>query len=179
MLWLFAIFFCVIGTFFTYSLFSSSTSLHSKVNGIFNNFTSKVATTTKLQKENNPKDDYKNPLAQKTVKISVVNDLKIETNSMNPMLSVQVNVANNKKVVKMPIPVKENRIVEITKTPEQEITDRLNCLNPLAKETCKDIIPGVEKGGGEYTEEIKNQHDNQMYTADDYKSPLEAFGETS
>ncbi|KOB70605.1 putative intracellular protein transport protein USO1 [Operophtera brumata] len=145
---------------------SSSTSLHSKVNGIFNNFTNKVAATTMLQKENNPTDDYKNPVAQKTVTISVVNDLKIETNT-SPMLSVQVNVANNKKVVKMPRLVKENRIVEITKTPEQEITDRIDCL-----------IPGVEKGGG-YTEEIKSEHGEQIYIADDYKSPLEAFGETS
>lgn len=112
-------------------------------------------------------------IAQKTVRISVANDFnKNEVITTNPRLCVEVNVANNKKVVKMPSPVMEKRVVEITKTLEEEVTDMPE--KTLAKERCDDKITD-----GENTQTIKNECENLRYIANDYKSPLDALGETS
>lgn len=160
------------GTFFIHSIFSSSTS-HSKENDHYN-ITSKV-TSTKLQKENNPQDKYKNLAVQKTVKISVVNDLKKNVTNANSRLSVEVNVASNKKVVKASL-LQEKTVVEITETPEYERKAISESLDP-SNETC-DNIPSVQKDIGN-TEDINDIQDNRKCTADDYKSPLDAFGDTS
>lgn len=112
--------------------------------------------TTKLQKENNPsKDEYKNPQLLKSVKVSVVNDLKDET-AINQRLSIQVDVSsNNKRVTKIPNSPTKERVVDV-------VRDTNNKNENLAEET----NPMVEKGGG-----IRRSSKD----IDDYKSPLDAL----
>lgn len=109
---------------------------------------------------------------QKTVKVSIANDInKNENNTTNPRLCVEVDIANNKKVVKMPSPVMEKRSIEINKTLEKEKPD---ITNTLARES-SDII----NTGGEKIQETENKCENLRHIVSDYKSPLDALGETS
>ncbi|XP_047519037.1 uncharacterized protein LOC125059004 isoform X2 [Pieris napi] len=108
-------------------------------------------TNNKKQKENDPfVKDHQNANLLKSVKISLVNNLNKEANSVpnNSKLSVEVDVGSNKKVVKVP------------KTPE-----RIVAINecPDCKETNKD------------GEKIDDKEENG---SDDYISPLNALGRT-
>ncbi|KAL0883712.1 hypothetical protein ABMA27_015829 [Loxostege sticticalis] len=134
---------------------SSTSNKHSKTIVPLVNRT-KMLPTTKLQKENNPsKDEYKNPQLLKSVKVSVVNDLKDET-AINQRLSIQVDVSsNNKRVTKIPNSPTKERVVDV-------VRDTNNKNEYLAEEK----NPMVEKGGG-----IRRSSKD----IDDYKSPLDAL----
>lgn len=70
----------------------------------------------------------------------------------------------------MPSPVMTNRVVEITKTLEEEINEVLTT-NTMAKE----YIGNTE----ENLQEIKDECENLTFIAKEYKSPLDALGDTS
>ncbi|XP_072941461.1 uncharacterized protein [Epargyreus clarus] len=144
-----------------------------------NTINSNRVLSNKIQKENNPTPEettYTNLL--KSVKVSFVNDVNKNISTVESRLSVQLDVTNNKKTIKLPKSPPKGRIVDIvpntenigTKTSEREI------------DTCH---PLVEKGGGLRTEADMNTHisrtiDNSNETSvDDYKSPLDAFGNTT
>ncbi|XP_063823577.1 uncharacterized protein LOC135073356 isoform X1 [Ostrinia nubilalis] len=130
----------------------------------------KILPGTKLQKENNPStDDYKNPEALKSVKVSVVNDLSDDV-AVNKRLSIQVDVSgNNKKVVKITNSPTKEKVVDVAK-------HRNNKNENLAEEK----NPTVEKGGGNgknCTDADNDQHNAEKTNKviDDYKSPLDAL----
>ncbi|CAG9791833.1 unnamed protein product [Diatraea saccharalis] len=144
----------------------SSSLKHSKINmPNVNKNNIKSMSNVKLQKENNPrKEEYKNPQLLKAVKVSVHNDLK-EDNTTNAMLSVQIDVSNNKKVVKMPKCTMKERTVDINNA------EKPSELNGLEKNDT--LHPEVEKGGGM---DITVQDTTiEKSIIDDYKSPLESL----
>lgn len=124
----------------------------------------KNLSSTKLQKENDPsKEEYKNLQLLKSVKVSVVNDLKDES-ATNSRLSVQVDVSNNTKIVKMPKSPTKERVVDFTKVVNRT-ENFLEAKNP--------IIEKEEGRGNTKTEGNKSSEENK--DIDDYKSPLEAL----
>ncbi|XP_061706569.1 uncharacterized protein LOC133517324 isoform X1 [Cydia pomonella] len=153
---------------------SSATSKHSIPNG---NLAPKVrgpqklATTTKRpQKENAPVEELKtvqlyNPSTLsdlQSVKVSVVNDIMEET---NPRLSVQIDVTNNKKTVKLPKdPVKSTFI-------ENNVESRINDGSIDAN---VELVDRGRKDGKELTD--SNWGSKNKLKDDDYKSPLQALG---
>ncbi|XP_073962584.1 uncharacterized protein isoform X2 [Choristoneura fumiferana] len=151
---------------------SSTTSKHSIMNGnLVHNarVTQKLVPTTnkRLQKENNPKEDVKNPKILKSVQVSVVNDLKEEENVPNPRLSIHVEVTNNKKTVKIPqSPVKDhNYAIE-------------NSIEPRINDDSKNILVGNTKEIQDSKEIKVSSWGSKSKTkeVDDYTSPLQALG---
>ncbi|XP_022116887.2 zinc finger C3H1 domain-containing protein isoform X2 [Pieris rapae] len=109
-------------------------------------------TNNKKQKENDPfVKDHQNANLLKSVKISLVNNLNKEANSVsnNSKLSVEVDVGSNKKVVKIP------------KTPERTVAINES---PVCEETNEDDKPKID--------------DKEENGSDDYISPLNALGRT-
>lgn len=163
--------------FFTSLHFSSTNSLHSKVNGRIPNLNTKLVSSNKLQKENNPKDDYKNPLAQKTVKVSVVNNFKTEAVTATK-LSVQVDTSNNKKVVRVSrSPAKDRQVIVHGNENETESLNRIQST---------EISDGPSLSIQEKEERIDTEKvlslstgNKRNLSSDDYQSPLGALGATT
>ncbi|KAJ0179206.1 hypothetical protein K1T71_004918 [Dendrolimus kikuchii] len=157
------------------SLLKSSTiTKHSIVNGHVPHLSqmNKIP-TNKLQKENDPtKEDYKNQQIHKNIKVSVANDLKNETNTVN-RLSIQVDVAHNKKVIKLPKSPPKGRIVDIQFGKENSNTNNNEDTNKSIVENSDASHPIVEKGGG------NDPSKRIVEFIDDYRSPLEALGSTN
>ncbi|XP_075972697.1 uncharacterized protein LOC142974325 isoform X2 [Anticarsia gemmatalis] len=156
---------------------SSLTSTHSKTN-VMSHLNH---TNIRLQKENNPKEpvplkenpkeDYKNPVMLKAVKIGVVNDLKPKPVVVNhPRLSVEIQVSNNMKVVKIPDKVDQPDKSDQNKSKSEES----NKSTDLPENKRQSSNPVVEKGGGNTA-----MPDHKRRKSDDYKSPLDAFGSTT
>lgn len=116
-----------------------------------------------MQKENNPKEEHNNRLTQQTVLISVVNDLQHEKDENSQHLSLQETVDSNTKVLKKQSSSNEKRIVEITEVP---ILESLRSMNE--KENLS-----VDK------DDVSKEDNDSKFNADDYKSPLDAFGNVS
>ncbi|XP_041972799.1 uncharacterized protein LOC121728643 [Aricia agestis] len=117
-----------------------------------------VKITNKLQKENNPSiKGLNNPQTLKAVKVSVVNDFNPEM--PHPRLSVQVDITNNKKVVKSN-PVQE-RIVDFTNSNKREEIRSSSDTN--TRHTPDD------------SGQIENNLGNTEEIISDYKSPLDSL----
>lgn len=149
------------------------------------NLTASKISTNKSQKENDPSNqeqiekkqkqqEYKDPNLLKTVKISVVNDFNNENVVSHPRLSVQVDITNNKKTIKVPKTITRSRTV-VQQTEEINID---NCNNKTRNSNSSNENDGynriTEDGGGtEYKIKCDNILDNTE--VNDYKSPLEAL----
>lgn len=139
--------------------------------------------SNKLQKENNPRDEYKNVLIQKAVKISVVNDFVEKTAINNPRLSIQLDVTNNKKTVKIP-----NSEADLDST--NESNNYTGNEDQKLEEQNKRLFENNNDENSEEKEEEFSKdtelvavcdHGNKRYyiSVDDYKSPLGALGSTT
>nr|XP_034825068.1 uncharacterized protein LOC117982777 isoform X2 [Maniola hyperantus] len=128
----------------------------------------KIMTTAKLQKENDPsKEEHKNPAILKSVKVSVVNNLSND-NVVHPRLSVQLDISNNKKVVKMPKSPLKDRVVDIKRiSPEKTNNDLEN------EELVNMSIAKRE------TARRRSKDETETYVVstdvNDYKSPLDSL----
>ncbi|XP_045763926.1 transcriptional regulator ATRX isoform X2 [Maniola jurtina] len=126
----------------------------------------KIITTAKLQKENDPsKEEHKNSTILKSVKVSVVNNLS-NNNVVHPRLSVQLDISNNKKVVKMPKSPLKDRVVDIKRiSPEKTNNDLKN------EELVNMSIAKKE------TARSKEETETYVVSTDanDYKSPLDSL----
>ncbi|XP_063375106.1 uncharacterized protein LOC134662752 isoform X2 [Cydia amplana] len=153
---------------------SSATSKHSIPNGNLAPIVrgpQKLPTTAKRpQKENAPVEEVKtvelynlSTLSDlQSVKVSVVNDRMEEP---NPRLSVQIDVTNNKKTVKLPKePVKSTFI-------ENSVESRINDGSIDAN---VELVDRGKKNGKELTD--SNWGCKNKLKDDDYKSPLQALG---
>ncbi|XP_063530075.1 uncharacterized protein LOC134741288 isoform X2 [Cydia strobilella] len=153
---------------------SSATSKHSIPNGNLAPIVrgpQKLPTTAKRpQKENAPVEEVKtvqlyNPTTLsnlQSVKVSVVNDRMEET---NPRLSVQIDVTNNRKTVKLPKnPVKSTFI-------ETNVESRINDGSIDAN---VELVDRGKKDGKEQTD--NNWGSKNKLKDDDYTSPLQALG---
>ncbi|CAH0717354.1 unnamed protein product, partial [Brenthis ino] len=123
-------------------------------------------TANKLQKENDPlKEEHKNPNNLKAVKVCVVNDFKETTaGNPNPKLSVQVDVCNNKKIVKLPKSPLKDRIVDFKKpsqkkTQDEWINERTEIMHEVESKRLQ-CLPDNDKAKDNFNE---------------YKSPLDAL----
>ncbi|XP_053600224.1 zinc finger C3H1 domain-containing protein-like isoform X3 [Plodia interpunctella] len=152
---------------------SSSTYTHFQTNGFLpslNRSTNKSIATNKLQKENNPKkEEILNPQMLKSVKVSIVNDLN-EVAVPNPKLSVQLDVTNNKKVVKVPkCPIEHTNEGLV----DHEIEGReINIEADITVCNHQDL----DKEDGKRHHETLNSVDRlRTNDVDDYKSPLQAL----
>ncbi|XP_052737890.1 thyroid receptor-interacting protein 11 [Bicyclus anynana] len=126
----------------------------------------KIINTTKLQKENDPStEEHKNIAMLKSVKVSVVNNFNndnIQSKGVPPRLSVQVDMSNNKKVVKMPSPIKD-RVVDIKKTiTKSHISDVKN----------EEIVNTTDKQIDTRCRNETESCDEIPANVNDYKSPL-------
>ncbi|CAK1551634.1 unnamed protein product [Leptosia nina] len=135
-------------------LLKSSTIKHSITNHLpVHNQSNKV--NNKIQKENDPLiKEHKNPNMLKSVKVSVVNDLKETTN--NSKLSVEVDITRNKKVIKVQKAPNKDRTVDIQDS-------------GISTSVCNEKQNLTEKGGGR----IKDEDEPK-----DYISPLEALAQS-
>ncbi|XP_063380030.1 uncharacterized protein LOC134666718 isoform X2 [Cydia fagiglandana] len=153
---------------------SSATSKHSIPNGNIAPVVrgpQKLSTTAKRpQKENAPVEEVKtvqlyNPSTLsdlQSVKVSVVNDRMEEP---NPRLSVQIDVTNNKKTVKLPDhPVKSTFI-------DSNVESRINDGSIDAN---VELVDRGKKDRKELTD--SNWGSKNKLKDDDYKSPLQALG---
>ncbi|XP_053600223.1 uncharacterized protein LOC128669423 isoform X2 [Plodia interpunctella] len=154
-------------------LLKSSTYTHFQTNGFLpslNRSTNKSIATNKLQKENNPKkEEILNPQMLKSVKVSIVNDLN-EVAVPNPKLSVQLDVTNNKKVVKVPkCPIEHTNEGLV----DHEIEGReINIEADITVCNHQDL----DKEDGKRHHETLNSVDRlRTNDVDDYKSPLQAL----
>ncbi|XP_047989578.1 biorientation of chromosomes in cell division protein 1-like 1 isoform X2 [Leguminivora glycinivorella] len=153
---------------------SSATSKHSIPNG---NIAPKVhgpqklsVTTKRPQKENAPVEEVKtvqlyNPSTHsdlQSVKVSVVNDRMEEP---NPRLSVQIDVANNKKTVKLPKDPVKNTFIE-------------NCVESKINDGNIDVNVELVDRGKKDVKELSDSNwgSKNKLIDDDYKSPLQALG---
>lgn len=165
-----------IASFSKILFYSSTTSKHSIINGnlVLNaRVTQKLIPTAnkRLQKENNPKEDVKNPKILKSVHVSIVNDFKEEENVPNPRLSIHVEVTNNKKTVKIPqSPVKDHNYA-IENSIEPRIKDE-------SKNKSSDTLLGNAKEIHDSKETKVSNWGSKSKTkeVDDYTSPLQALG---
>lgn len=170
----------ILSSFFLckYFFFSSPTSTHSKPNAILHS----NHINPKLQKENNPKDqqpvvpkhvsveNYKNPAMLKAIKVGFNNDLKQQKPEIKqqtpvmhcPKLSVELNIANNKKVVTN---INHNSGSDTSQNKMEEVLESVR----------HSSHPVVEKGGGRMDMESASE----STAGDDYRSPLDAFGSTT
>lgn len=160
------------------ALLKSSNFKHSKKNGIgvdMSRAINKNNTANKVQKENNPtKEDYKNPQLLKSVKVSVVNDLK-DTTVLNPRLSVQVDITNNKKVVRMPnSPVKNTSDLANTFDNEAISIEKQNVSEENDNNICQRVDKSTERRNSrEIVNDTSQGNRRKKKDADDYISPLD------
>lgn len=140
----------------------------------------KIINTAKLQKENDPsKEEHKNPAILKSVKVSVINNLNND-NVVHPRLSVQVDISNNKKVVKMPKSPLKDRIVDIKRISPERTNNNVEKTND-ENETNNDKIKTDELiNTSEVDQETVREDTSKPYNGipmdlNDYKSPLDSL----
>lgn len=150
------------------------------------NLTANKISTNKSQKENDPstqeqlenkqkQQEYKDPNLLKTVKISVVNDYNNENVISHPRLSVQVDITNNRKTIKVPKTVTRNRTV--VQETEDINTDTCNSKtensnNFKEDDECNHVTE--DRGGTGYGTKPNTIHE-KTEDVNDYKFPLEAL----
>ncbi|KAM3968120.1 uncharacterized protein ACR2FA_005783 [Aphomia sociella] len=156
------------------ALLKSSSFKHSQNNGFIVSLNSnKNNVTTKLQKENDPnKEEFNNPLLLKSMKVSVINDFKDDM-AHNPRLSIQVDITNNKKVVKIPKSTNQDTndassFDSETKYIEQNVVKEIDCNHHSVENT-------ERRNSREVLNDTNQGNRRKKKDADDYKSPLEAL----
>ncbi|CAH2091778.1 unnamed protein product [Euphydryas editha] len=149
-------------------LLKSVPNKHSNQNITFNRTVEKSISTVNLQKENEPLNEGQNRNVLKSVKVTVSN-LNKEVQPVSPRLSVEVDITNNKKVVKLP------------KSPQKDVVDLKN-LSPeknISKEIINEKIESfaVDKKSdtNQYIQKEESHINKVKDDFDDYKSPLDAL----
>lgn len=137
------------------------------------------------QKENEPYvDDYfDNTKVLKSVKVSIVNDLHQKKNTIEPRLSMQVDVNSNKKVVSIPKNTQFRKESEIAN--DAVVNERLLSDQQLKQNNMNDKIQKVnmenstidkkdtDENLSKYVKDIVNY--SGIKYGDDYQSPLQAI----
>lgn len=138
-----------------------------------------------MPKENNTKDKSKDPPLQKTLKVGVVNNVVHENIINYPRLSVQLDVTNNKKVIKIPCnpDAETNKTQKIINDTEKNSDNFIEEQNTGLSAQNNDMNLANEKGESVNSVELLAvcDHGNKRYyiSVDDYKSPLDALGSTT
>lgn len=133
----------------------------------------KIINTTKLQKENDPsKEEHKNPAMLKSVKVSVINNLNNE-NVVPPRLSVQLDISNNKKVVKMPKSPPKDRVVDIKRISPEKTNDETENNNVRTK--TEELLNTSVVDKETIRENTSISYNCIPMDLNDYKSPLDSL----
>ncbi|KAG6448099.1 hypothetical protein O3G_MSEX005312 [Manduca sexta] len=161
---------------------SNTITKHSQGNIHFtslNKINKKIVPPMKLQKENDPhKEDHKNQHATRLVKIATA-EVKDDIHVPSPRISIQVDVASNKKIVKLPKSPDKERHIDLKRShveTEPVIVEHIHTQNDIRNEVSH---PVVEKGGGYPNFPLCDHSTKRRKSLDDYKSPLQSLESSS